>query len=238
MEIRGFAVDVDGTITEDGGVISLDAAYTLRWLERMGYRVILVSGRSAWEALALSIYLGTTKVVVGENGGVVATSPSDMALLADISYSMMAYDLLSKRIPSVRKKLVFPRFTEVVLERSFDIYEGRRVLEENDIPVMIQDSKYGYHLTHKNVNKAVGLRIATKHLNIEAGKIVAIGDSEIDIPMFTACGYSIALGNAPDSLKEKASFSVKASMGDGLVEAIQHVTEKFMKLKLDRGAKQ
>ncbi|MGQ9718724.1 MAG: phosphoglycolate phosphatase [Nitrososphaerales archaeon] len=237
MEIRGFAVDVDGTITEDGGVISLDATYTLRWLERMGYRVILVSGRSAWEALALSIYLGTTKVAVGENGGVVATSPLDMALLADISYSMMAYDLLSKRVPNVKKKLVFPRFTEVVLERSFDIYEGRRILGESDVPVTIQDSKYGYHLTHKNVNKAVGLRIAAKHLNIEVDQIVAIGDSEIDIPMFTACGYSIALGNAPESVKEKASFSVKASMGDGLVGAVQHVTEKFMKLKLDRGAK-
>jgi hypothetical protein len=237
MEIRGFAVDVDGTITEDGGVISLDAAYTLRWLERMGYRVILVSGRSAWEVLALSIYLGTTKVVVGENGGVVTTSPLDIALLADISYSTMAYDLLSKKIPNVKKKLVFPRFTEVVLERSFDIYEGRKILEESNMPVTIQDSKYGYHLTHKNVNKAVGLRIAIKHLNLEADQIVAIGDSEIDIPMFTACGYSIALGNAPDSLKEKASFSVKASMGDGLVEAVQHIIEKFMKLKLDRGAK-
>ncbi|MCP8321094.1 MAG: phosphoglycolate phosphatase [archaeon] len=237
MDIKGFAIDVDGTITEDGGVISLDAAYALRWLEKMGYKVILVSGRSAWEALALSIYLGTTKVVVGENGGVVATSPLDMTLLADISHSLMAYDYLSNRIPNVKKKLVFPRFTEVVLERTFDLNEGRRVLDESGIPVTINDSKYGYHLTHKSVNKAVGLKVAVKHLGIDTGQIVAIGDSEIDIPMFMVCGYSVALGNAPISLKEKANFFVNASMGNGLVEAVQHVTEKFMKLRLDRGDK-
>ena len=237
MDIKGFAVDVDGTITEDGGVISLDAAYALRWLEKMSYRVILVSGRSAWEALALSIYLGTTKVVVGENGGVVATSPLDMTLLADISHSLMAYDYLSKKISNVKKKLVFPRFTEVVLERTFDLNEGRRVLDESGLPVTINDSKYGYHLTHKSVNKAVGLKVAVKHLGIDTSQIVAIGDSEIDIPMFMVCGYSIALGNAPISLKEKASFFVNSSMGNGLVEAVQHVTEKFMKLRLDRGAK-
>ncbi len=231
MDIKGFAVDVDGTITEDGGVISLDAAYALRWLEKMNYRVILVSGRSAWEAYALSVYLGTTKVVVGENGGVVATSPLDMMLLADISYSLMAYDYLSKKISNVKKKLVFPRFTEIVLERTFNIDEGRRVLDESGIPVTINDSKYGYHLTHKSVNKAVGLKLAVKHLGIDTSEIVAVGDSEIDIPMFKICGYSIALGNSPDSLKNEASFSVNLSMGDGLVEAIQHVAEKFMKIK-------
>lgn len=230
MDIKGFAVDVDGTITEDGGVISLDAAYTLRWLEKMGYRVILVSGRSAWEAYALSAYLGITRVVVGENGGVVATSPLNMMLLADISHSMMAYDYLSKKISNVKMKLVFPRFTEIVLERTFNINEGRRILDESGIPVTINDSKYGYHLTHKNVNKAVGLRVAVKYLGIDTSQIIAIGDSEIDIPMFMVCGYSIALGNSPNSLKEKASFSVNSIMGDGLVEAIQHVAEKFMKI--------
>ncbi|MEM2873820.1 MAG: phosphoglycolate phosphatase [Nitrososphaerales archaeon] len=231
MDIKGFAVDVDGTITEDGGVISLDAAYALRWLEKMNYRVILVSGRSAWEAYALSVYLGTTKVVVGENGGVVATSPLDMTLLADISYSLMAYDYLSKKISNVKKKLVFPRFTEIVLERTFNIDEGRRILDESGIPVTINDSKYGYHLTHKSVNKGVGLKLAVKHLGIDTSEIVAVGDSEIDIPMFKICGYSVALGNSPDSLKDEASFSVNLSMGDGLVEAIQHVAEKFMKIK-------
>jgi hypothetical protein len=87
------------------------------------------------------------------------------------------------------------------------------------------------------VNKAVGLKVAVKYLSIDTNRIVAIGDSEIDIPMFMTCGYSIALGNAPDSLKDKASFSVSSNMGDGLVEAIQHVAEKFMKIRLERGAK-
>lgn len=231
MEVRGFAVDVDGTITEDGGMVNLEAAYALRWLERLGYRVILVSGRSAWEALTLSIFLGTTRVVVGENGGVVAYSPLDLVLLADISHSLTAYDYLSKKIPKVRKKLVFPRFTEVVLQRTFDVNEGRKILSEGGLPVTLYDSKYGYHLTHELVNKGRGLRVAAKHLGLNTQQMIAIGDSEIDIPMFSVCGYSIALGNAADDVKEKAQFSVVHSMGYGLVEALQHVTEKFLAAK-------
>lgn len=230
MDLKGFAIDIDGTITEDGGVINLDAAYALRWLNKMGYKVIFVSGRSAWEVLALSVYMGTTRVAVGENGGVVATSPIDMFLLADISHSMMAYDHLSKKIKNVKKKKVFPRLTEVVLERNFNLNEGRKILDESGLPVTIHDSKYGYHLSHRAVSKASGLKIAAKSLGLDVSQIIAIGDSDIDIPMFEVCGYSVALGNAPENVKKKADFSVNVSMGEGFLEAIQHITNKFMKI--------
>ena len=230
MDLKGFAVDIDGTITEDGGIINLDAAYTLRWLNKMDYKVIFVSGRSAWEVLALSVYIGTTKVVVGENGGVVATSPVDLFLLADISYGIMGYDYLCKRIKNVKKKKGFPRLTEVVLERNFNLNEGRKILNESGLPVTIQDSKYGYHVSHETVSKANGLKIAAKNLGLDTSQIIAIGDSEIDIPMFEVCGYSVALGNAPETVKKKADFSVNFNMGEGFLEAIQHITEKFMKI--------
>ena len=181
MAIKAFAVDVDGTITENGGRLNLDAVLTLRRLEKHGYRIILVSGRSAWEVFALAIYLGTTRVAVGENGAVVAISPVDMAILADNSYSVMAYELLSQKIDCVKLRRVFPRLAEVTLERTFDIKIGRQILKESGLPVYISDSKYAYHIIHNDVNKAKGMRIALQYLHLGFNETVAIGDSEAEI---------------------------------------------------------
>ena len=63
MKKRTFAVDIDGTITENGGGrIHLDALDALRRLTVMGHDVIFVTGRSSVEAFLLSIFGGTTKI--------------------------------------------------------------------------------------------------------------------------------------------------------------------------------
>ena len=50
MKKRTFAVDIDGTITENGGGrIHLDALDALRRLTNMGHNVIFVTGRSSVE---------------------------------------------------------------------------------------------------------------------------------------------------------------------------------------------
>ena len=74
--IKVFAIDIDGTITENGGgMVHLPAIESLRYLERLGYKIIYVSGRSSVEAYILALFSGTTKIAVGENGGAVSFSP-------------------------------------------------------------------------------------------------------------------------------------------------------------------
>ena len=234
MNPKALAVDVDGTITEDGGVVNLEAVFALRWMEKLGLRVILTSGRTPFELFALAIYLGTTRVIVGENGGVVAISPTMMALLADRAVCLEAYEILARSIDGVKIKPVFPRFTDVVLERSFDIEAGRSVIEQHNLPVQLTDSKYAYHINQRNVSKATGLVVALKQLSIDPEDTIAIGDSETDIPMFKICGYSIALANAPPEAKLAAKHVTESGDGEGLVEALNHVAEEFFKVKIDR----
>ena len=84
MKIKAFAVDIDGTLTENGnGMIYLPAVSKLRFLEKIGYRVFFVTGRSSVEAYVLSVFLGITRVAVGENGGVVSKGPSDHTILGN-----------------------------------------------------------------------------------------------------------------------------------------------------------
>jgi len=225
-----IAVDIDGTMTEGEGTINLDAAYQLRQLQRAGHHIILASGRSAWEMLTLSNFLGLSKPVVCENGGVVAKSPTEMVLLADKAESLKAYELLASRLSGVRLKPVFPRLTEVVLiQGTFDVKLGQAILDASNLCIAINDSGYAYHLNHKSVDKGKGLKLALEHLNISPSEAIAIGDSVTDEPMFKLCGYSIAVGNAPESVKKGVNHVTKKLNGEGVAEAVRHIRTALLR---------
>ena len=142
MKKKTFAVDIDGTITENGGGrIHLDALESLRRLTNMGHDVIYVTGRSSVEAYLLSVFGGTKKIAVGENGGCIAFDADDHMLLGNIEECNRAYDLIKSSIDNVQKKPVFPRLTEVVLERTFDMNDARKILSENNLNVNLSDSQ-------------------------------------------------------------------------------------------------
>jgi phosphoglycolate phosphatase len=180
--IKVFAIDIDGTVTENGGgILYLPAISMLRYLERLGYHVIYVTGRSSIEAYILAVFAGTTKIAIGENGGVITISPQEHILLANKKNCLQGYEILKKNIEGVNMKPVFNRLTEVVLSRTFDLKQGQKILEENNIDVSLNDSKYAYHINEKGIDKATGLKEVLRRLKMEPEQTVAIGDSETDI---------------------------------------------------------
>jgi len=228
MEISGFVFDIDGTICDYEGLLNLEAAQSIRWIRQLGYPVILASGRGPWDTFYLGVFLGCNPVAVCENGGILMTSPSDLQIFGDKTVSLQAYNLLCKHIEEVKVKPVSARLTEVVLMRTFEASKGQKILDEGKIPVTINDSKFALHLTKTGLNKGVTLMLALKHLGLDPASVAVVGDSDTDVPMFERCGYSAAVGNAPEDVKSKASFACKNEMGDGAVEAIQQIVENVM----------
>ena len=227
-----FAVDIDGTLTENGGgTIHLGALGKLRHLEKLGYNVVYVTGRSSVEAYVLAVFGGTTKVAVGENGGAITVAPQEHKLLASKEKCVEGYEVLRKNMDGVQIKPVFPRMTEVVMMRTFDLKQGQKILDENHLDLYLSDSKYAYHINEKGMDKGAGLREALKMLKAEPEETIAIGDSETDIPMYNACGCSIALGHAEVRVKAKATHVVNGAEGMGLVEAIDLVALDYLGVK-------
>jgi phosphoglycolate phosphatase len=227
-EIKVFAIDIDGTLTENGGgMIHLPALESLRYLERLGYKIIYVSGRSSVEAYILAVFGGTTKIAIGENGGAVTLSPQEHILLANKEKCLKGYEILKKNIDGVKIKPVFNRLTEIVLLRTFDITEGQKILNEHNLNLNLSDSRYAFHINERGIDKATGLRKVLDILEVAPAETVAIGDSQMDIPLFDLCGYSIALNHAEEYVKTKAKYVVAGKEGEGLVDAIEYIALNY-----------
>jgi len=218
---RTFAVDIDGTITENGGGrIHLDALEALRQLTNMGHDVIFVTGRSSIEGYLLSVFGGTTKIAVGENGGCITTDSNEHILLGNMDECKKAFEIIKNNIDNVQEKYVFPRMTEVVLERTFDLELARKLLKEKNISVELSDSQYAFHINSSGIDKGTGFTKIMEKLSISANDVIAIGDSATDIPLFKVAKTSIALGNASDHVKSVATMVMSAHAGDGVLEAL------------------
>jgi phosphoglycolate phosphatase (TIGR01487 family) len=228
---RTFAVDIDGTITENGGGrIHLDALDALRHLTNMGHNVIFVTGRSSVEGFLLSVFGGTTKITVGENGGCITLDTNEHILLGDIKECKNAFQVIKNNIDNVVEKPVFPRMTEVVLERTFDLDLARKVVSENNLNVELSDSQYAFHINSSGIDKGTGFSEIMKKFSILRDDVIAIGDSATDIPLFKVAKTSIALGNASDQVKSEATMVVSAKAGDGVLEALDKLAPKLSEM--------
>ncbi|MDH3765504.1 MAG: phosphoglycolate phosphatase [Nitrosopumilus sp.] len=231
MKKKTFAVDIDGTITENGGGrINLDALEALRRLTNMGHNVIFVTGRSSVEGFLLSVFGGTTNIAVGENGGCIALDSDEHILLGNIEECKSAFEIIKNSIDDVVEKHVFPRMTEVVLERTFDLDLAKQILSEKNIDVKLSDSQYAYHINSPGIDKGTGFSEIMKRLSILRDDVIAIGDSATDIPLFKVAKTSIALGNASEDVKSKATMTVSANAGDGVLEALDKLAPKLSEI--------
>jgi phosphoglycolate phosphatase (TIGR01487 family) len=227
MKIKTFAVDIDGTITENGGGrIHLEALDSLRRLTNLGHNVIFVTGRSSVEAFLLSIFGGTTKMAVGENGGCITLNTNEHILLGNLKECKDALEILQNSINGVKEKPVFPRLTEVVLERTFDITEAKKILSEHNSSVELSDSQYAFHINSKGIDKGFGFEKIMDKFSIKKQDVIAIGDSATDVPLFKKAQISVALGNASDDVQSQATMTTKSAAGDGVLEALDKLASK------------
>ncbi|HSA76593.1 MAG TPA: phosphoglycolate phosphatase [Nitrosarchaeum sp.] len=228
MKTKTFAVDIDGTITENGvGRINLDALAALRHLTNIGHNVIFVTGRSSVEAYLLAVFGGTTKIAVGENGGCITVDTNEHILLGNMQQCQHALNIIQKEITNVSEKPVFPRMTEVVLERTFDLELAKQVVLEKKLDVLLSDSQYAFHINSLGIDKGTGFQNIMKRLSITRDDVIAIGDSATDIPLFKIAKTSIALGNSSEYVKSQATMTTNAKSGDGVIEALDKLAPKL-----------
>ena len=80
---------------------------------------------------------------------------------------------------------------------------------------------YYLDVTHKDANKGAVVEFLSRHLEVPAAEIATIGDQPNDVIMFKRSGFSIAMGNASDQVKEQASVTTDSYNEEGFAKAME-----------------
>ena len=71
------------------------------------------------------------------------------------------------------------------------------------------------------VSKGQGLKLVMEHQSLKSEEVIAFGDEENDLPMFTAAGFSVAPSNAKDSVRAAADLVIGSNAEDGVAAFLE-----------------
>lgn len=131
-----------------------------------------------------------------------------------IFYSQQFTDSISETL--VNDPIAPPKI-EVYFEYEDDLNDARQSIE--GMFAEISPSKlnaYRLDLLPQGVSKLNGLIHLGGHLGIPLKEMVAIGDSEDDIEMISACGLGVAMGNGEADVKRAADWVTRSNNQHGV----------------------
>lgn len=149
-----------------------------------------------------------------------------------------------------RERMITNRYKHAVVEhciRSLDIdsptYVPKGYLEGNTYQALIFCTKEEEHIYREKyphleyvrwhehttdvlnggISKAVGIRKLIDHLGLSMDHVYAFGDGLNDIEMLQAVRTGIAMGNAPEEVKQVADWVTRSSDEDGIEYGLKYL---------------
>lgn len=78
-------------------------------------------------------------------------------------------------------------------------------------------------VTHPHANKGEVVATLARRLDIGTDEIATIGDMMNDVPMFRRSGFSVAMGNASDTVKAEARAVTASNEDEGFAAAVRDI---------------
>lgn len=209
-----FVSDFDRTLTceKDGFKIREDVAEVINEFSK-SYPFFVVTGRERKFLNVLAKGLEPTGWVI-ENGAIV--------IYQDKEYITVNKEWFKEReniINFLSAKGINYSVGEVI------IYVNNAHIELfNGLPtsVSVEWNRSDAMILPKGVNKGHGVLFIKNSLGFK-GKIVAIGDSQNDIPMFQVADVKVAVKNALDTVKSMADIVLPKDDGEGVKEFLLNI---------------
>lgn len=127
-------------------------------------------------------------------------------------------DLLTKKNLTVYKILVSsnePNSTDAALKRL-----------ENESDLHITSSSTGnLEFNNPKAKKGIALKQLAKSLGIQMDEVMAIRNSYNDLSMLKDAGYSVAMGNAANKVKQTCNYVTKKNTENGVAKAIEEMLQ-------------
>lgn len=217
--MKAVVIDIDGTLTDEQRRLDLIATAAIRELT---VPVILASGNVLGFVKCAAKLIGTSDIMIAENGGVVSMGFDGPVYVGENKARCQEVLEILKKHFKLEELDGSERRSEVALRRNFDIDAARQVLVDGNIrEIELVDTGFAVHIKGVNVNKGTALVRIAEMMGLDTGDFVAIVDSANDIEMIRAAGLGVAVGNAHPALKDAADLVTTAKYGAGVLEALK-----------------
>ncbi|MCD8502000.1 MAG: Cof-type HAD-IIB family hydrolase [Bacillaceae bacterium] len=98
----------------------------------------------------------------------------------------------------------------------------KKLKEELEGKLTVLRSKpFFLEFTELGVTKGTSLNQLIDRLGIIREEVIAVGDSYNDLSMIEFAGLGVAMGNAPDDIKEIADYVTDTNMNDGVAKVVE-----------------
>ncbi|HEV3475278.1 MAG TPA: HAD family hydrolase [Actinomycetota bacterium] len=214
MRFRALAADFDGTLAKDG-VVAPSTLDALQRVKGSGRRLLLVTGRAFDELLEVFPEVSLFDRVVAENGLILFRPAGHEVLsLAGPPSEQLVEALRSKGVPvAVGRDIV-----ATVRPHETSVLEA---IQELGLELEIVFNKEAVMVLPTGHNKATGLQRAVEELDLDPASVVGVGDAENDHAFLELCGFSAAVANSVQALKDHADHVTQGERGAGVEQLIE-----------------
>jgi phosphoglycolate phosphatase (TIGR01487 family) len=216
LRFRAIACDYDRTLAHDGRVVP-ETVEALRRGRASGRKLILITGRTLDDLRTVFSELSLFDLVVAENGALLFDPALgyEEPLCASPPTSFLG-QLRERRIPFT----IGRRVVATVRPHEIDILP---LIKQMNLGLDVSINRESVMVLPSGVDKGTGLIAVLGILGIAPDEVVGIGDAENDLPFLRHCGFSVAVANAVDSLKEQVDLVTCAYCGAGAIEIIDRI---------------
>lgn len=239
--IRAVILDLDGTL------IGRDETFTPRVaravsLVRERAAVVIASGRESANVARFARLLGLSRPQISDGGAVIldpgsgrflwtAPLPPDLAweVVTSLHSAGTAFIATLPDGPAYSPAAVNGR--QIIRVSALDLDEAGagRLLAQlearaglNAVKVFLPyNGLWAVDVTASGVDKAAATSILAGMMGIDLSQAVAAGDSFNDLTLLQSCGLAVAMGGAPQELKDAADYVAPTVEEDGLAVALE-----------------
>jgi len=206
--------DYDGTIAHDGRVTSSTLG-ALKRVSASGRKLVLATGRELSDLLRVFPEVTIFDRVVAENGALLYRPASREAKPLTAPFPHEFVEELTRR--GVQPLSVGTGIVATWHPNENLVLDTIRTL---GLELQVIFNKGAVMVLPSGINKGTGLQVALEELGVSRHNVVGVGDAENDHAFLGTVECGVAVGNALESLKDRADFVTTASHGAGVEELV------------------
>lgn len=218
MRYHCLITDYDGTLANHDHV-SPEAVQALKRLRATSRKLVLVTGRQLEELKLIFPDYRLFDRIVAENGAVIYSPATQaMVLLGAPPPESLIKFLESRQVPLSAGHVIVASW-----EPHQDLL--LQAIKSSGLEYQLIFNKGAVMILPPGVNKATGLHVALRDLQISEHNAVAIGDAENDNAMLLSAECAVAVQNALPQVNRIADWTTDKPCGEGVIQLIKRMID-------------